>query len=71
MRQEDRVLVRIKQIKEVISDSESMPLDELDAWAFVNLGIRPRTVGIYINSLAKMGIIEYDKETRIIRSLDK
>ena len=66
MRQEDRVLERIEYIKDIIKQSGKISLAELDAWAFVTLGIRPRTLGIYINSLDLMGIINYDKETKII-----
>jgi len=66
MRQEDRVLRRIERIKTIIKETGNISLKELDAWAFVTLGIRPRTLGIYLNSLDTMGLIKYDKESKRI-----
>jgi len=69
-RQEDRLLDRIQRIKTIIKDCRKIELEELEAWALLNLGIKARTVASYTKALLKMGILNYDPETEELIWID-
>jgi hypothetical protein len=62
--QEDRVVARIKQTKAMIRDSKRITMDELEAWGYTTLGIRPRTMRKYVSALLKMKVISHNEKAQ-------
>ena len=65
--QEDRVLARFKQMVAYIKFHKQLNLKQLDAWAYMTLGLRPRTTGKYLESITtNMPNVKYDAKTKLI-----
>lgn len=70
-RQEEESMKRIQKIASILKENEVMDFEELEAWCQINQGITGRTVGRYINALDKLGVIDFDPHTRIIKYVKK
>lgn len=70
-RQEEESMRRISRIAELVKEAQIINYDELEAWCQVNQGITGKTVGRYVNALAKLRVISFDSHIGLVSYIQK
>lgn len=69
--QEDKAVTRIKATSQLIQDAGKISLKEMEAWARISYGIRPKTLASYVIALNDMGIVKYDYDTKMVTWIEQ